>query len=181
MRSRLCAFWAGGLGDEENWQTGKGFAWRGGKVSAITHLTTDLIVAVDVMSANAVARCNDQAKALLQGRRIRRPHGDSAYADEDHRCQMAWCDTMLSGSRRGKVRWGRVRGGGRVATTIDCGKRAHVEWVQANVVRWRGNRRAWSIGLAKGPYQSALSAYTANLARIRSLIAHFGVRLRASA
>jgi transposase len=158
---------------------GKGnhkITWHGGKVSVITHLATDLIVAVDVMPANAVdgsamARCNDQAKALLQGRRIRRLHGDSAYADEDHRCQMAGRDTILIGPRRGKVRRGRVRGGGLVATKIDRGKRAHIERAQANMVRWRGNRRAWYLGLAKGLYQSALSAYTANLARIRSLIA----------
>ena len=113
--------------------------WHGGKVSAITHLTTDLIVAVDVMPANALdgsamARRNDQAKALLQGRRIRQPHGDSAYADEDHRCQMAWRHTMLIESRRGKVQRGRVRGGGRVATKIDRGRRAQIERAQANMV-----------------------------------------------
>ncbi len=160
--------------------------WHGGKVSVVTHLPTDLIVAVDVMAANAVdgsamARCNDQAKALLQERRIRRLHGDSAYADEDHRCQMVWRDTVLIGTRRGKVRRGRVRGGGLVATKIDRGKRAHIERAQANMVRWRGNRRAWYIGLAKGLYHSALSAYTANLARLKTLLAAGKVKLPALA
>lgn len=160
--------------------------WHGGKVSVITHLATDLIVAVDLMPANAVdgaamARCNDQAKTLLQGRRIRRLHGDSAYADEEHRRQMDWRETTLIGPRRGKVRRGRVPGGGRVATKADRGKRAHIERAQANMVRWRGNRRAWYIGLAKGLYQSALSAYTANLARLKTLIAAGKVELPALA
>ncbi len=154
---------------------GHRITWHGGKVSVIAHLPTDLIVAVDVMPANvvdgsAMARCNDQAKALLQGRRIRRLHGDAAYADEEHRRRMAWRNTDVIGPRRGKVRRGRVRGGGRVATKLDRGQRAHIERVQANMVRWRCNRRSWYIGLTKGLYQAALSAVAANLARLKTLI-----------
>ena len=149
--------------------------WHGGKVSVIAHVPTDLILALDVMPANAVdgsamARCNDQAKALLQGRRLRRLHGDAAYSDEEHRYQMASRNTDVIGPRRGKVRRGRVRGGGLVATKADRGIRSHIERVQANMVRWRHNRRAWYIGLAKGRYQAALSAVAANLARLRTLI-----------
>ena len=161
---------------------GHRLTWHGGKVSVIAHLPTDLIVAVDVMPANAVdgsamARCNDQAKALLQGRRIRNLHGDAAYADEQHRRQMAWRETAVIGPRRGKVRRGRVPGGGRVATRVDRGRRAHVERVQANMVRWRCNRRCWYIGLAKGRYQAALSALAANLARLKTLIRNGEVSL----
>jgi len=160
--------------------------WHGGKVSVVAHLGTDLIVAIDVMSANrvdgsAMARCVDQAKVLLQGRRIRRLHGDSAYADEEHRREMAWRDTMLVGPRRGKVRRGRVRGGGKVATKLDRGKRAHIERAQANMIRWRGNRRCWYLGLAKGLYQAALSACAANLVRLKTLILAGKVQLPAAA
>lgn len=158
-------------------RTGSGqhkITWQGGKVSVIAQPPTDLIVALDVMPANAVdgaamARCVHRAKALLQGR-IRSLHGDCAYADEEHRREMAWRHTDLIGPRRGKVRRGRVRGGGRVANKLDRGRRVHIERVQANMVRWRHNRRAWYIGLPKGFYQSALSAVAANLARLKTLV-----------
>lgn len=148
--------------------------WHGGKISVIAHLPTDLIVGCDAMPANAVdgsamARLVDQAKTLLQGQRTRLVHADSAYTDEAHRRQMTGREIQLIGPRRGKVRRGRVRGGGRVASKKDRGKRAHIERVQANMVRWRGNRRAWYLGRAKGLYQAALSAFAANFVRLKTL------------
>ena len=64
-----------------------------------------------------------------------------------------------------------------MATRVDRGRRAHVERVQANMVRWRCNRRCWYIGLAKGRYQAALSALAANLARLKTLIRNGEVSL----
>ena len=56
-----------------------------------------------------------------------------------------------------------------MASKQDRGKRAHIERVQANMVRWRGNRRAWYLGRAKGLYQAALSAFAANFVRLKTL------------
>lgn len=148
--------------------------WHGTKVTIVTHVKTDLIVAMDVMYANqvdgaALTRGLDQATELLGTDRLARLYADSAYTEEALRRDVTARHTVLVGPRRGKRRRGRVRGGGRVVRKADRGVRCHIERVHAHLVRFRGNRRAWYLGLRKTVLQTALSAVAANLVRLQTL------------
>jgi len=149
--------------------------WHGTKTTIVTHIKTDLIVAVDVMYANAVdgaalTRGVDQATDLLRAERLARLFGDTAYTDEAARREVTARKTVMVGPRRGKTRRGRVRGGGRVVSKAERGMRCHIERVHAHLVRFRGNRRAWYHGLTKTFLQASLSAVAANLVRLQTLI-----------
>ena len=60
------------------------------------------------------------------------------------------------------------------------GKRCHIERVHAHLVRYRGNRRAWYLGLTKTFYQTALSAVAANLVRLCTLVRQGRLQLPAA-
>ena len=159
--------------------------WQGTKVSLVTHLGTDLIVGLDVMYADradkhALTWTLDQAAGLLGAGPLARLHADSAYTDADSRRAVTRRRTVLIGPRRGKVRRGRVRGGGQVTGPQERGKRCHIERVHAHLVRYRGNRRAWYLGLTKTFYQTALSAVAANLVRLCTLVRQGRLQLPAA-
>ncbi len=156
--------------------------WNGYKTGLLTHVPSDLVVALDVVAGNAADRAvlvpTVEEVAAAHGDVPATVHGDHAFADRQSRRNLAERGSALVGPRVGRRRRGRVPGGGRVARRQDRAIRVHVERAVARVVRFRDHRRCWYLGAAKAELQTALSVVADNFVRLLTLLRSGRVQLR---